>query len=220
MEPITFNGEHLLIGNLGHSFVVLSFVSALMAAFFFIVANNRKEEQAGLIGRIGFMIHGVAVLGIIVTLFSIIYNHYFEYYYAWQHASMSLPTHYMISCFWEGQEGSFLLWMFWQVVLGIFLIRRKSEWRYPVMAIVMLAQAVLSSMLLGLELSDSYTFGSSPFQLLREAKPELLELPVMVMRGIPKADYMQISTDESPNTPLRVRKVAYNTRMKVIKIRM
>lgn len=148
------------------------------------------------------MVHAGAVLAIVVTLFAIIYNHYFEYFYAWQHSSTALPAHYMISCFWEGQEGSFLLWMFWQVVLGAVLIFNKSQWKAPVMSIVLLAQAVLSSMLLGIEFGDAYTFGSSPFSLLREVRPELLTLPVMEMQNIATADYLQIIKDGTGLNPL------------------
>jgi cytochrome c-type biogenesis protein CcmF len=108
----------------------------------------------------------------------------------------------MISCFWEGQEGSFLLWMFWQSVLGLIMFRKRSEWTAPVMAVLMLAQVVLSSMLLGLPITDTYIFGSSPFELLREAKPELLHLPVMEIRGIATADYMQIISDGTGLNPL------------------
>ena len=43
-----------------------------------------------------------------------ILNHHYEYHYAWSHSSNDLPVYYIISSFWEGQEGSFLLWQFWQ----------------------------------------------------------------------------------------------------------
>jgi len=203
VETITFNGEHLFIGNLGHLFVVLSFVTSILGAFFYWKSANASEDSYWKrAGDFSFVIHGSAVLAIVATLFAIIYNHYFEYFYAWQHSSIELPTHYMISCFWEGQEGSFLLWMFWQVVLGSILIFNKTTWKAPVMSIVLLSQAVLSSMLLGISISDSYTFGSSPFALLRDVRPELLTLPVMEMRGIATADYLQIITNGTGLNPL------------------
>ena len=202
METITFNGEHLLIGNLGHLFVVLSFVSALFGAFAFASHTKSQNSTELIIAKSAFHLHFISVLGVIVSLFFIIYNHYFEYQYAWQHSSLSLPTHFMISCFWEGQEGSFLLWLFWEAVIGMMLITRPSQWRSPVMATVLLSQAVLSSMLLGIEVTANYKFGSSPFILLREADPSVLELPVLAIRGIAKADYMQIITDGTGLNPL------------------
>lgn len=203
MEQITFNSEHLLIGNLGNLFVLLSFASAILTAFFFWKATN--NDDSGFWKRAGdysYWVHAVSVIGIISTLFFIIYNHYFEYDYAWQHSSRALPTHYMISCFWEGQEGSFLLWMFWQAVLGGVLIFNRTKWKAPVLSVIMLSQVLLSTMLLGIEISDAFTFGRSPFVLLREVRPEILSLPVMQMRGIPAADYLKVITDGTGLNPL------------------
>ncbi|MBI1307614.1 MAG: cytochrome C biogenesis protein [Bacteroidetes bacterium] len=201
MEEIFFNGEHLFVGNLGKVFVALAFVSALFGTFAFWHANQSGDKTSAVSGRLAFIVHGISVLGIISTLFFIIYNHYFEYDYAWQHSSLSLPTHFMISCFWEGQEGSFLLWLFWQAVLGVFIIRKNTKWTFPVMTIIMLSQAVLASMLLGWKFGD-YSFGSSPFILLRIKNPELLQLPVMIMNNIPPADYLKVITDGTGLNPL------------------
>jgi len=113
METITFNGEHLAAGNWGHFFVVLSFITAIFGAIAFAVHVKSQNETHRQIARATFFIHFISVLGIIISLFLIIYNHYFEYQYAWQHSSLELPTHYMISCFWEGQEGSFSWKLCW-----------------------------------------------------------------------------------------------------------
>ena len=53
------------------------------------------------------------------SLYYIISTHLFEYKYAWQHSSRALQVEYLLSCFWEGQEGSFMLWSFWHCVLGL-----------------------------------------------------------------------------------------------------
>ena len=180
MKEMVYEGEHLLIGNLGHLAVVLAFTTAILTAISYFFAGNEKDALHGRwkkIARISFRVHSFAVLGIIVALASIIYNHYYEYYYAWQHSSNELPTHYIISCFWEGQEGSFLLWVFWHVVIGNILIRTAKSWESPVMAVICLAQIMLSSMLLGIEFGDLFTVGSSPFALLRDE----IEAPIFGM---------------------------------------
>ncbi len=204
MDLIKFNGEHLLAGNLGQLFVVFSFVTALLGAFLF--AKHTKSQKAidKRVAQTVFGIHFASVLAIIATLFYIIYNHHFEYQYAWQHSSLALPTRYMISCFWEGQEGSFLLWLFWEAVLGMFLVLKPSTWQSPVMAVILLSQAVLASMLLGIEIPilGDFKFGSSPFILLREADPSVLEIPVLALRGIAQADYLQVITDGTGLNPL------------------
>jgi len=204
METTTFNGEHLIPGNLGHLFVVLSFITALFGAFAFALHVRSNNPMHKLIAKTTFHVHFISVMGIIASLFYIIYNHYFEYQYAWQHSSLELPTHYMISCFWEGQEGSFLLWLFWEAVLGMAIMLKPSQWQSPVVAIILLSQAVLSSMLLGIEIPfiADYKFGSSPFILLREADPSVLQLPVLAMQGIAKADYMQVVLNGTGLNPL------------------
>lgn len=166
---INYVGESLLPGQIGQFFVILSFGSALLATIsYYFAALNNADRSWFRIARISFWLNVVSVLGIGTCLFYIIYNHLFEYHYAWSHSSKSLPTHYIISSFWEGQEGSFWLWMFWQIILGVVLIFRAKSWESPVMTVVMLCQVILGSMLLGIEIIGERV-GSSPFILLRDA---------------------------------------------------
>ncbi len=206
---------HTTVGQLGHFFVILSFVTALVAtvAYFLSALGRQSSVQAEAIeepqlayagessfggktarrkvppvpaphhpaprddwrtlARWAFYIHAAAVVGIGVSLYYIISNHYFEYHYAWSHSSLALPVQYVISCFWEGQEGSFLLWLFWNAVLGAILIRTSgSRWEAPMMAVFALVQVFLASMILGVIFGDTFKLGSSPFLLLKEAMPD------------------------------------------------
>lgn len=202
MNEIKFVGEHLFIGNLGKFFVALSLVASLLSVLaYFMAARSQEEDESSWrkMGRRLFVVHAASVLGIFITLFYIIHAHYFEYAYAWQHSSRALPVHYMISCFWEGQEGSFLLWMFWHAAIGLVLYRNSGKWEAPVMLVVALAQVVLSSMIVGAEFG-SFKLGISPFALLRDAKPELLNIPVMQSVGV--ANYLQIIKDGNGLNPL------------------
>lgn len=161
-----------LIGDLGHFSVILAFVSAVVSALaYFMSAWNRPLGQPDAawrnLGRGAFFLHTAAVLGIITSLFYIIYNHHYEYHYAWSHSSNHLPTHFMISCFWEGQEGSFLLWIFWHTLLGLAIIRFNRKWEAPTMAVFAFVQLFLTSMILGVVIGE-LKIGSSPFILLRD----------------------------------------------------
>lgn len=170
---------HLGIGNLGHVLAIISFVSALLSAIYFMVATQSadlvKHQLWKRYGRIAFWVHAVAVVGIVITLYTIIARHYFEYHYAWSHTSKVLPWQYQISSFWEGQEGSFLLWMFWHAILGIILIRINRLWESSVMAVFGFVQAFLSSMILGVVFLGGTKIGSSPFLLLRD----VLDIPIL-----------------------------------------
>lgn len=166
---VNYVGENLLPGKIGQFFVILSFGAALLSLISYFFATREPEEKGWkTLGRIGFWVNGLAVVAIGSILFYVIYNHLFEYHYAWAHSSKALPTHYIISAFWEGQEGSFWLWMFWQVVMGAILVFRAKTWEAPVMTFVMLCQVFLASMLIGVEVLG-FRIGSSPFILLREA---------------------------------------------------
>lgn len=166
---VNYVGENLLPGQIGQFFVILSFGAALLSfVSYFFATKNPEEKSWQKLARVGFWLNALSILIIGMVLFYIIYNHLFEYHYAYAHSSTTLPTHYIISAFWEGQEGSFWLWMFWQVVMGIILVFKAKSWESPVMTFVMLCQVFLASMLLGVEVFGS-RIGSSPFILLRDA---------------------------------------------------
>src|SRR5688500_14237511 len=146
MQEIVYAGERLWAGQLGHFFVSLSFAAALLSfVSFFLGARDRTYLK---VARTAFFTHGFAVIGIAGTLFYMLFNHLFEYQYVYQHSNTSMSMKYILSCFWEGQEGSFLLWTFWNVVLGLLLNRhlRGTDWEAPVMGITLLVQVFLASM--------------------------------------------------------------------------
>jgi cytochrome c-type biogenesis protein CcmF len=193
MKEVLFEGENLFIGNLGHFLVVLSFVAALLSFLFYWNLNNENNTGKKL-GRISFIIHAFASIAVFATLFVIIQNHLFEYHYAWKHSSTKLPLRYLVSCFWEGQEGSFLLWLLWHAVLGIILIFTTGKWERWVMMVLALSQVVLASMLLGVDFGF-YKIGSSPFELLRDVMSEAS--PIFT-----KPDYLKVVTDGTGLNPL------------------
>ncbi|WP_069660013.1 heme lyase CcmF/NrfE family subunit [Arcticibacter eurypsychrophilus] len=191
---IQFAGEHLLPGKLGQFFIILTFGSALISAisYYFATVKDTNDDSWKRIARLSAWVNTFAVVGIGASLFYIIYSHYFEYNYAWAHSSRSLPVYYIISSFWEGQEGSFWLWMFWQSVLTNVLIQRARTWENPVMTIIMLSQVFISSMLLGVEILG-LRIGSSPFILLRDA----VEGPIFS-----RPDYLSLIPDGNGLNPL------------------
>jgi cytochrome c-type biogenesis protein CcmF len=185
-----FVGEKLWLGHTGQFFLVFSFFAALLATVAYFAAefagNEQKEKSWRKIARAAFISHGLAVFGIFILLFIMILNHMFEYHYAWRHSSTDLPIKYIISSFWEGQEGSFLLWQFWLVVQGFVGIKVLRNYENPVMGIVALTQVFLGSMVLGIYIGD-YHVGSSPFILLRN---QMVEAPIFQ-----KPDYLNFIKD-------------------------
>ncbi len=171
-------GEHLWAGELGNIFVILAFVSALGASVSYFLASKdfHLNDSWKRLARIFFRLHSFSVLGIVVVLFIMLFNHYFEFHYVWQHSNKAMDMQYIASCFWEGQEGSFLLWMFWHMVLGNILIKTSKQWEAPVMTTFSLVQVFLSSMLLGIYIFD-YKIGSNPFTVLLREHIDFKNLP-------------------------------------------
>jgi cytochrome c-type biogenesis protein CcmF len=174
-------GEHLWAGQLGNILVIVSFVAALLASLSYFSAANCEPNSEGetswrKMARLSFMAHSLSVFGMVGVLFIMLIGHYFEYEYIWHHSSRSMPLKYIASCFWEGQEGSFLLWIFWNAVLGTFLMKRTKEWESPVLAVVSLVQVFLCSMLLGVFIWD-YKVGSNPFAVLLREHPDYKNMP-------------------------------------------
>lgn len=172
---ITYNGEHLLIGQIGMFLTLLAFFAAAVAVYANFkasgAANELDEKPWQRLARISFVVNALAVVGLFLTLYLIIYNHYFEYKYAHQHSKRSLDMQYLLSCFWEGQEGSFMLWGFWNAVLGVLLIRWSKKWEFPVMTVMSMVQLFLASFLLGIYFFD-VRIGTNPFVLMRNEFPD------------------------------------------------
>lgn len=166
---MNYIGEHLFPGQLGHFFAILSLMASLVATVAFFKASQLEgaQRQSWIkLARTAFLIETIAVLVIFATLYYIISHHLFEYKYAYTHSDKSLQTEYLFACFWEGQEGSFMLWSFWHCVLGWILIWRAKDWEAGVMMVISFAQFCLATMLLGIHFFGN-KIGSSPFVLLR-----------------------------------------------------
>lgn len=161
--------EHLFYGHLGHLFITTAFVTAL---FVFILGLNyflSADKNEGLLKQMKtfFWIHLASVFGIFLLLIFLFKGQYFEYHYIWRHSSRDLPWYYILSAMWEGQEGSFILWIVWQAILAIFLVRKSNEAKLGALAILMFIQALLLTMILGVDVFGKL-IGMNPFILLRD----------------------------------------------------
>lgn len=166
-------------GQAGNALLTLGFASALLACIAYFFSTQAKDNTSEIswfkLAQNAFRVHVTTVFGVAGVLLYLLVNHRFEYYYVFWHSNKEMPVKYILSCLWEGQEGSFLLWTFWHAVLGLLLMRRKDVWAAPVMAVLASVQVFLLSMLLGVWLGD-YKLGSNPFILLREHQ-DYMNLP-------------------------------------------
>ncbi|MEL6277135.1 MAG: cytochrome c biogenesis protein CcsA, partial [Bacteroidota bacterium] len=196
MDSINYIGEHLLPRHLGHFAILLSFTAALLSTISYSIATHCRHQPIvsrswGKLGRVSFVTHGLAVFTAIGTIFFVMLSKYYEFQYVQAHVSDELEPRYVFSAFWEGQEGSFLLWMFWHVVLGGVLLLTAKKWERPVMAVVSSVQLVIGSMLLGVYIGSGDTalkLGSNPLLLLRE----VFDAPIFA-----QADYVELLAERA-----------------------
>lgn len=173
---MNYLGEHLLPGQIGHFLAILSLVSSLIASYAYFKANkiiDLTERQRWIrFARAVFAVETISVFAIFGLIVYIVSNHYHEYFFAWNHSSRSLAPKYLLSCIWEDQSGSFLLWSIWHCVLGWTLIWKNKEWEAGTLFVINIGQVCISSMLLGIYFFGS-KIGNSPFILWRNHMPDL-----------------------------------------------
>lgn len=182
-------GEHQLPGQLGNFFISFGFASALLAVFatFLSVKKSSDPETSNSWGKLGtnaYLVSAVSSFVFIGVMFYLLIVQYFEYEYVWEQSSSKMSFKYLLVTFWGGQQGSFMLWLFWHCVMGLMMLRAKKEFRIPVIFVFAIIQAFIISMMLGIHLGET-KIGINPFALLRDR-----DGLGFLWRQIP--DYMQL----------------------------
>lgn len=153
------------LGDLFILFSVVPLLVILVAVLFkknYILSNRRF--------RISFsVLHFLFIVGSLGLLYYYIFTNQFQYFYVYSHSARDLPLEFKISCLWEGQEGSFLLWIFWNSIIIMFLVCSRKEIVNRALIFFIPVQLCLLSMLFGWEFpSVDLSIGSSPFALISE----------------------------------------------------
>lgn len=77
--------------------------------------------------RIGY--HFSAIMAIIASILLVhaVLTHQYQYNYVFNYSGSGLSTGLLISTFWGGQEGSFMLWTFFTAIVGLVLLEYTSK---------------------------------------------------------------------------------------------
>ena len=161
-----------MLGIIGKLLIMVAMVSVVLSGFTFLRSSGLEERGADWtkIGRSAWLImflSTVAAFGILVYLNI---THQFQYAYTYENTSMDLPLDYVVAASWAGQEGSFLLWIMLNGLVGLSVIKWAKDYEAPVMAIMALCQVFLISMIVGIQLGP-IPIGASPFATLAEKFP-------------------------------------------------
>ncbi|MCP4899564.1 MAG: cytochrome c biogenesis protein CcsA [bacterium] len=115
----------------------------------------RREDQHLPLARQAYYGMTAAVVFASGLLMYLLVNHDYRLHYVWAYSDNTLEWFYLLSTFWAGQEGSFLLWIFFGALLGIPLIRYAREYESRVM---LFYNATLLSLLVLLVKQNPFRF--------------------------------------------------------------
>jgi cytochrome c-type biogenesis protein CcmF len=160
-------------------------VAAIWAALFFGLGCaltywrvDRGRTDLLPLARSLYAAYATAIIASAAVLMTLLMQHRFDVAYVNAYSSRDLPFHFLISTFWAGQEGSFLLWIFWGAIIGFFVWRSAKEQEAPVMVVYLATFLGLVAILCK----------QSPFKLLPPPTPAdgvglnpLLQDPWMVI---------------------------------------
>ncbi|MBW2174846.1 MAG: cytochrome c biogenesis protein CcsA, partial [Deltaproteobacteria bacterium] len=166
------------MNNFGEVIMWLGLITVGISSVCYFVLCFRKENVlARYAARLSFVGFAAFVTVASVLLMHFILNHEFLYSYVAQYSSRDLSLEYLISSFWAGQEGSFLLWVLVGAWLGLLVMFKARDAEPQVMLIYNLNNIFLMILLIK----------QSPFRMLPIAPPDgqglnmLLQDPWMVI---------------------------------------
>ena len=135
---------------IGGIIIKLAFVFAILSMAGYIRHHLKGTDRSLMAGRVFF--HSTVVMIVLgsATLLYLILTHQFQYSYVWSYSSRALSTPLLISTFYAGQEGSFMLWSLFTAIIGVFLLRHSARVGYEaqVMSVFVGIELILLVMLL------------------------------------------------------------------------
>ncbi|MCK4632680.1 MAG: cytochrome c biogenesis protein CcsA, partial [candidate division Zixibacteria bacterium] len=136
-------------GAVGHLAILVALVFNILAGIAYLAAARGKSSYEYL-GRYSYHIFTGAVTIGVIYLFYLFFSHDFSMDYVARYSDRALPFFYLLSAFWGGQEGTYLLWLFFNALFGYIIIRRGGQYRNYAMAIFALVNMFLLTLLVKL----------------------------------------------------------------------
>lgn len=108
------------LGLLGNGAIIIGFLAAMTAMITYLMSV--KNPRLVGVARGGFHVTVTTVLVASLILLILIVKHQFQFHYIWAYSSRDLPLGLLMSTFYAGQEGSFMLWTLMVAVVGVVLL--------------------------------------------------------------------------------------------------
>lgn len=110
--------------------------SVATTVLYSIAARFRLEPMKQKLANGGYL--ATLLISIAASMYLLIglFTHQYQLYYVAHYSSNSLPTLYLISAFWAGQEGTFLLWALMTAIMGFVFLKTTKDIDHYAMAVV------------------------------------------------------------------------------------
>ncbi|MDZ7715645.1 MAG: cytochrome c biogenesis protein CcsA [Balneolaceae bacterium] len=160
-----------MLGIAGKILVNGAFLCSILALVGYFLYSRNDDNRYFKWSNWVFGLQGVLLLGASAILLNLILSHDFSYYYVFNYTSSDLQLKYLISAFWGGQEGSFMLWILISIIIGLGLMKwTRKPYRGPVLFFLTMTNVFLLSMISGISFGD-FSLGASPFRTLAQEMP-------------------------------------------------
>ena len=116
----------MIIPYLGKIAIYSATLFTLLTAVTYFLAWKGRENLTRWGRRFFYLTSGSIFTAAFCLLYAIL-THNFQVGYVYNYSSTDLPLYYLIATFWGGQEGTYLLWIFFTAILGLILIRRSGQ---------------------------------------------------------------------------------------------
>ncbi len=142
---------------------------------FFRLAQGKKSF--GSLAHLSYDLFTISTIFASAWLFYLFFIHQFIFKYVYDYSDSTLPFFYLLSAFWGGQEGTYLLWVMLNAFFGYIIIKRGGPYANWGMVVFSLVNFFLLLIMVRL----------SPFAMLSFIPPEgaglnpLLQDPWMVV---------------------------------------
>jgi len=148
---------------IGSVLVNVALVTCLATILSYAVYRKRRSQRLLVSARALYLVTVVTIVATAGYFLSLILTHQFQYTYVWSYSSKELSLPLLMSTFYAGQEGSFMLWTLYTSFFGVLLLRNSSKNGYEpeVMGVYSL---ILLSLLVMITVK-------SPFKLVWDSFP-------------------------------------------------
>lgn len=144
-------------------FLALGF-NVVAGVAYFLAARGRQSFQA--LAQNAYHVFTVLTGLAVGYLFLLFFTHNYAIKYVYEYSERAQSNFYILSAFWGGQEGTYLLWLFFNALFGYIIIKRGGQYRNFAMTVFSLVNLFFLAILVKL----------SPFALLPVPAPDGLGL--------------------------------------------